>query len=68
MIYIFYCAQNKDVFSGVKFMCRMHKVLAVVFRSVVSQSDNAISLIFEGRSLGKGDVSVATADQAITTC
>jgi len=45
-------------------MCRIHKVLAVVLLSAISQSAYAIPFTFEGRSLGMGGVSVATADLA----
>lgn len=45
-------------------MCRIHKVLAVVLLSAISQSAYAIPFTFEGRSLGMGGVSVATANLA----
>ncbi len=40
------------------------KVLSVIVLSVLSQSVNAIPFTFDGRSLGMGGVSVATADLA----
>jgi len=45
-------------------MCRIHKVLAVVFPPAISPSPYAIPFTFEGRSLGTGGVSVATANLA----
>ena len=66
--YIYPCTQNKDVIFGVKFMCRIHKVLAVVLRSACSQIAHAIPFTFEGRSLGMGGVSVAMAALAIAAC
>ncbi|NOQ88751.1 MAG: hypothetical protein GQ550_07485 [Gammaproteobacteria bacterium] len=47
-----------------KFMQIQNKILSVVALSVCSQAALAIPFAFEGRSLGMGGVSVATADLA----
>jgi len=41
-----------------------YKILSIVALSVLSQTAQAIPFAFEGRSLGMGGVSVATADLA----
>jgi hypothetical protein len=60
--------RTKEVIYGVKFMCRIHKVLAFVLRSVCSQFENATPLPFEVHSLGMGGASVATAELVIAAC
>ena len=54
----------KKLNNGGKIIHRLHKALAVVILSALSQAALAIPFTFEARSLGMGGVGVATADLA----